>query len=331
MALFAEDSVKQALTKTVGALRAIPEKPEKARLLAETLAIFKADSVKVDASTTVNVGWVGQSILGILEKLGSDPPSNSPAIDEVYACIYRFVTELELSSPGELSFELRRFQGFARDNRAFFNPEAQRQMEFADKWMPIAILKELLGSEVIRNVRSTEAYATAVEGKFSAWESTLKAREERATGLHDALKKYENAFNFVGLFEGFKQMANQKEAELLKLRWIVIGLGVLTVAPVIAEVVALYVNRATFEAVRWAFGASVIPALSLTLLLVYFFRLAVRSADGAKSQLLQLELRKTLCQFIQSYVDYAKTMKEERESLAKFESVIFSAIVATDE
>ncbi|HDR1868661.1 TPA: hypothetical protein SIC62_000746 [Pasteurella multocida] len=47
---------------------------------------------------------------------------------------------------------------------------------------------------------------------------------------------------------------------------------------------------------------------------------------------MQLELRKTLCQFIQSYADYAKEIKEkDRSSLEKFENLIFSSILSDSE
>nr|WP_202819706.1 hypothetical protein [Thaumasiovibrio occultus] len=44
---------------------------------------------------------------------------------------------------------------------------------------------------------------------------------------------------------------------------------------------------------------------------------------------MQLELRQTLCQFIQSYADYAKEIKaKDGASLEKFENLIFSGILA---
>ena len=43
---------------------------------------------------------------------------------------------------------------------------------------------------------------------------------------------------------------------------------------------------------------------------------------------MQLELRQTLCQFIQSNVEYAQEIKNlDKEALEKFENLIFSGIV----
>ena len=47
---------------------------------------------------------------------------------------------------------------------------------------------------------------------------------------------------------------------------------------------------------------------------------------------MQIELRQSLCQFIQSYADSAKEIKEkDGTSLDKFENLIFSNIVSTSE
>ena len=51
-----------------------------------------------------------------------------------------------------------------------------------------------------------------------------------------------------------------------------------------------------------------------------------------KSQIMQLELRMTLCQFIQNYAEKSKELKElNKEGFEKFESLIFSTIVSSDD
>lgn len=51
-----------------------------------------------------------------------------------------------------------------------------------------------------------------------------------------------------------------------------------------------------------------------------------------QSQLLQLDLRMTLCRFIQSYADYAVDLKKKHpDGFEKFESLIFSPLVSSDD
>ncbi len=46
---------------------------------------------------------------------------------------------------------------------------------------------------------------------------------------------------------------------------------------------------------------------------------------------MQINLRKTLCRFIQNYTDYVQDVTDkESSSLAKFENIVFSGIVSDD-
>lgn len=51
-----------------------------------------------------------------------------------------------------------------------------------------------------------------------------------------------------------------------------------------------------------------------------------------QTQIMQLDLRLSLCQFIQSYAEYAKEIKtNDKDALDKFENLIFSSILSSDE
>ena len=70
-----------------------------------------------------------------------------------------------------------------------------------------------------------------------------------------------------------------------------------------------------------------LPFVSIELISLYLFRVILTHYNSIKTQIMQLELRQTLCQFIQSYVEYAKEIKEkDGDSLEKFENLIFSSI-----
>jgi hypothetical protein len=66
--------------------------------------------------------------------------------------------------------------------------------------------------------------------------------------------------------------------------------------------------------------------------LIYFFRVVLSDYKFVQSQLLQVELRKTLCTFIQHYCEYScEIKKKDPDALKKFENIVFSAIVSSDE
>ncbi|MHC5879868.1 hypothetical protein ACYT69_13165, partial [Streptococcus pyogenes] len=65
-----------------------------------------------------------------------------------------------------------------------------------------------------------------------------------------------------------------------------------------------------------------IPTISLIAILVYYFRVLLSNYKSLQSQLLQIDLRMTLCRFIHNYSEYASDMKkQDKGSLEKFESV----------
>ncbi len=301
--------------------------------LRDVIRIVKAHGKEFDEGAASNVDWIASSLDGTSEAL-EKPESTVKALDELYSYFYRFVGEYELTLPGniDLSMELRQFQNFAREETPSFSEAAQRNFRFADVLMPIQIMKRLLGSDVLMNIRNIQAFSGEIEKRLSDWDTKVVERQTVAQRLHDSLKEYETGFNFGGLHKGFDDLSVEKCKEHLRLRRVMIWIGIAALLPIGLEFFFVLINLDRFDQLKWALLASAVPALSFTLLLIYYFRLTVRSVDGVKSQLLQLDLRKTLCRFIQSYVEYAKKAKDGgMESLVRFENVVFSGIVNTDE
>jgi hypothetical protein len=108
--------------------------------------------------------------------------------------------------------------------------------------------------------------------------------------------------------------------------------GFLSTVPLIAEMVVLYLNRTDLSDVKHALLLSIIPTVSLVAIFIYYFRILLYNYKATKSQLLQIELRKTLCRFIQHYSEYSSKLKQQdQDALSKFENVIFSGIVSDEE
>jgi transcriptional regulator of heat shock response len=68
------------------------------------------------------------------------------------------------------------------------------------------------------------------------------------------------------------------------------------------------------------------------MLLIYFFKVLLAQYKSVKAEIIQIQLRQTLCQFIQSYAEYAKEIKsKDASALEKFENVIFSGITPSSD
>lgn len=80
------------------------------------------------------------------------------------------------------------------------------------------------------------------------------------------------------------------------------------------------------------FLQKIIPLLSLEFILIYLFRVVLEQYKIIQTQIMQIELRISLCQFSKSYSTYAKTLRDKNEgAMNKFENIIFSNITANEE
>jgi hypothetical protein len=335
IAFFALDETKQLLSKLNRFLSEIPEKDSDRFLIAKQISsvigLILNNVDQFDRQCQTNIQWIGSSFISELANL--DNSQEPIKLDVFLSTLYRFLIEFDLSMKDRLSFELQSFQRFVNDNLEKFEPRAKEQILFARQEMPVGILKEILNHDEIGNLKNVSAFSTEISQKFEAWEGALSKHEKTVGKFQEALDAQKTAFNFVGLHDGFSDLAKAKTAELKSLRGFMVLFGICVVAPLFAELAFAYTQREYLSTIQPIFlGITSLLSLSLTLLLIYIFRISVRSVDSCKAQLLQLELRKTLCRFIQSYADYSKDIKEKNpESLAKFESLIFSGIVSNEE
>jgi len=108
-------------------------------------------------------------------------------------------------------------------------------------------------------------------------------------------------------------------------------LSVLIVLPIISGLIVVYLHLDNIAAVRDGILVSIFPTVSFVAISVYYFRVLLFNYKSVKSQILQIDLRKTLCRFIQNYSEYSRNIKKnDASSLDRFESIIFSGIVTDD-
>lgn len=128
--------------------------------------------------------------------------------------------------------------------------------------------------------------------------------------------------------KGFEKLLNDKEERKVGAFWFLILIGTLTLSPLIYQVWNIFQDQNSKFV--WE---NAIPVVGLELIMIYFFRVVLSHYHSIQTQIMQLELRQSLCQFIQSYVEYAKKMRENgddssKNTLDKFENLIFSSILS---
>jgi len=292
-----------------------------------------------DESSPTNINWIGNSFLSEIKQFIQQ--NNNPAeafnteeerIRSLFTSAYRFLCEADFRSPNGLVHELKRIKDHVDQQLNFFIDSDKQQLIYANYIMPADIVKQLINHPNMIDIKSyNEKYDSAITLKKD-WDDEISKKEIAINELKDKLEEYKIGFNFVALFKGFDELSKNKNTEATWALWFMITLALLAIAPVGIELYFFLFKTQLLKDNLSIMIYAIFPTLTIQLVLIYFFRVALLNYKSIKAQLLQLELRKTLCQFIQSYSVYAKEMKaSDKSSLEKFENLIFSGIIANEE
>lgn len=104
------------------------------------------------------------------------------------------------------------------------------------------------------------------------------------------------------------------------------------VAPPTIQIAYVLSHLDTIESKKGLLLYTLPTILAIEVILVYFFRVVLAQFRSVKAQVLQLDIRIALCQFVQSYAEYSvKVKKDDPSVLAKFEAIVFSSLVPENE
>lgn len=109
--------------------------------------------------------------------------------------------------------------------------------------------------------------------------------------------------------------------------------GALLVCTPFAVIIAIVVMILSgYEAKITSLWFLALPITTLMMLLFYFTRVGLQHIRSTQSQMMQLELRMALCQFIHNYADDSEKLhKKNSAGFEKFENIIFSPLVSSDD
>jgi len=303
----------------------------KVEMLGSILVYINGKSEDFDKKCQFNIQSIGSNLSARLHHANYDEKRID--VDYLLVTFHRFVTEYDLSSDNVLPIELEAYQHFIRSIVDDFGDVDHRSVKFTDQQLCVKMMKALLHDSKVGDLRNVPEAAKKINDVVVGWEQSLQEKNDSVVKLEKSLIKYKADFNFLAFDVGFGHLANNKYREL---KWSRVGMaifGMLLPIPLIFELVFVFMHRSDILKVDALFFiATGAISFSLTLLLIYFFKIILRNSESCKSQILQLELRRELCRFIQAYVEYAEDLKTKSpETLAKFESLIFSAITMSSE
>jgi len=158
--------------------------------------------------------------------------------------------------------------------------------------------------------------------------------ESRIAGYRQELKKLESEYNFVGLSDGFRKILSGKQAQK---RWnfgFTIALGSVALA-IPAYLLLLKPGSFLTDAINSGWSpiavTRLVASLGAEVVVLYYFRISLKSFLLAQTQATNLQLRLTLCQFIESYLEFANMAKNKSSgALQAFEGMIFGPLPSGD-
>ena len=305
---------------------------------------------RVDDFCVFNIDRHGHFLIARIRSFIQQPASYTPdlnAMIELFIPIYAIFKEFELYTntqhPTIDGIELIEFV-LNGDWKA--SKDLTSSLSYVLYQMPADILMNRLSHPNLKSVEQFDEILAKAEALKSQWDDELKIREEKLERIQKLLEDQKTASHFVALDQGFSNLERDKKISswfALLILWAIalVILGVLvTQAAFIWDVIQNnqhYLNQKDNGIIPLfmhqvdlnQYAYLILPTLAIEVILIYFFRVVLSNYHSLKAQILQIELRRSLCQFIQSYADYAKEINDKSAgTLERFEQIIFSGIAS---
>ena len=172
----------------------------------------------------------------------------------------------------------------------------------------------------------TDQLRVEIEGLIGSASASVKSLKE----YESKLDEYKNDYNFALLSKAFSNLLKTKKSEYAtNHKNITIFSMWLIATPLLTllnHIFNIYPVEFNLNALFYF-----LPILSLELLFFYFKRLYYIEGKSIKAQILQIEQRLSLCEFIHDYVEKKSNSGADKESWSLFEKLIFSPIQVTSE
>lgn len=320
-------------SRTLRSVASASSSEQIAKSLLQIIDLMIANAARFDKYCTANIGWIGEHFMREVREFPELPIEKRPAtITSTFTSAFRFLCELEFTQPSDPSFEVRRIGNFVDENLELFTGNDRQQITFARYSMPVQVAKKLLNDPAIAEFQKFSQTVEAATKLKADWDSELDQRRLHVESIKQGLKEATSSYNFVGLVDGFRHLAKVKITERRLAFWSLIALALVMLAPPAAQVAYVLSHMDTLEAKKGLLLYTLPTILAIEVILIYFFRVVLAQFRSVKAQVLQLDLRIALCQFVQSYAEYSvKIKKDDPNVLAKFEAVVFSSLVPESE
>ncbi|CAN7416316.1 hypothetical protein LJR066_002516 [Acidovorax sp. LjRoot66] len=247
--------------------------------------------------------------------------------NNIFVTLFSFLAEKEIQT--------RDIQGVIGE----INRKISTSNVFDELKERIKIIDANIASDVMRNILNKNEFTTlkeimqshskAIEEK-KKWNEEYSIQSKAISDSKAILKNMRTEFGFVALKYGFQNLHDRKLSQAASALLVLVFFGITMLAIPIIEISYLSEKNINIEKSPIFLAAIAIPMITVQFIFFYFFKISLQNYRSIRAQQLQIDLRISICQFFESYVDFVGKNKDISESLAKFENLIFSGIVANE-
>lgn len=270
--------------------------------------------------------------------------STGEKLERFNLCMYVYYKEVNFRQGVTAEGMLQLFFNFIENNKLNFQPNLNYFFTFVDQ-ISYFIMSEIYSNPNFQKISQTikepkfEEYLESFNkidsfiSKITHWEATFQAKETAVTQLESRLESSKKTYDFVLLNKGFKELYEQKKAELKERRNGYSSFGAtLAITPLLLIIFSFIGFWLKGEEILKYLLYVMFPVSTFMLIILYFVRVSLQHVRSVQSQMMQLELRMALCQFIHNYADDSEKLhKKNAAGFEKFENIIFSPLVSSDD
>lgn len=257
-------------------------------------------------------------------------------LEVTYALIFAYLSEYRLRSNNLINTKMyeviENFLSVGQWSGKDFI-YAKDKMTYSVNHLIFIVIEDQYKKSPLSQIDQQSEKVDSFLAKTDAWESSLEQKIQVVKELEQRLEQNKLTYDFVLLSKGFQQLYDQKKIELKERRNGYAQFGTMLVCIPIAVIIVIIILILTgYEAKLSSLWFLALPITTLMLFLFYFTRVGLQHVRSVQSQMMQLELRMALCQFIHNYAeDSEKLHAKNSNGFEKFENIIFSPLVSSDD
>ena len=266
--VFSNEEIRYLLKEILSILK--HEKSKKAVILYLSLIYISNNADDFDENCQINLFWLQNAAKDTLECFIKYENQREEFLNKTYTIIFRCCLEYNLLRFEEIPDPLNDLLNFTRNNLDLFDENSIHQIEYAIKWMPVNVAKKILNSPNIEKYLQCYSKHQEIEKTIDDWDSSLEKKQQEVENLKSTLEKYENAFNFVGLYKGFDDLHKTKIKEYSWSKRFTIALAIFTMVPLSHKIYVGNIGKISAADLP-QFLFNLIPYFAITFLIIYFF------------------------------------------------------------